>query len=102
MENSDILINYVKDKFDLHQTKLILKEKYLSKLTVIHNGGSWYVTPEFISMLHNYPKDTLILKDNYDNPIKVNTKELLSKSIELYESAMLSWFTEYSELRKIR
>lgn len=95
------LITEAKARFKHSESKLYLEEKYVNRLIIANQGGMWSVTPELLGFLKTAP-DEVILKDNYNNPVKVNSAELLSEAQTLYSAVMLAWFTEYTELQSSR
>jgi hypothetical protein len=44
----------------------------------------------------------VVLEDLYGNPVKTDTKELMSLSQERYNEQMNAWLIEYEELNKNR
>jgi hypothetical protein len=44
----------------------------------------------------------VVLPDLYNNPIKVDTKELMALSQERWNEQMNAWYVEYEELSKKR
>lgn len=95
------LINRARERFVHNESKKYLFEKYKNQLLIAHSEGLWSITPEFLSMLRNSP-ETIILLDNYNNPIEVNTKELLQQSEEIYNSIMSAWLHEFKNLSNKR
>jgi hypothetical protein len=95
------LITQAKARFKHQEAKLYLKEKYSNRLTLVSQNGLWSVTPEFLATLRSSP-ETVVLIDQYDNPVKVDTYELLAVAEELYNTVMNSWLQEWSELEKTR
>jgi hypothetical protein len=95
------LITQAKARFKHQEAKLYLQEKYSNRLTLVSQNGLWKITPEFLSMLRASP-GTLILIDQYDNPVRVDTVLLLETAQELYDTVMSNWLQEWSELEKTR
>ncbi len=96
------LISETKARFSHNSAKAYLKDKFTSKLIVAEQGGLWTAKPELISFLGATKSTTLIIIDNFDNPVKVNRKELLNKLVDTYNTAMTDWYVEWSELEKKR
>jgi hypothetical protein len=44
----------------------------------------------------------VVLLDLYENPVKIDTKELMSLSQERFNEQMNAWLVEYEELNKNR
>lgn len=96
------IIAEAKAKFDHNSSKDYLKDKYNAKLLLAEQGGLWKVSPEFISILRNYPYNKVILVDTYDNPIQVDRDILLTAITARYESVMAEYLTEHNQLKKNR
>lgn len=96
------VISAAKARFNHNAAKQQLKDKYQSKLLVADQGGLWKATPNFLSQLSSSPAETLILLDEYDNPVKVNRLNLLNKVNEVYVTVMEEWYTESKTLENKR
>lgn len=96
------LIEETKARFSHNSAKAYLKEKYKSKLIIAEQGGLWEVTPTLLTFLSNTTQDTLIILDLYENPIKINRIELLSKATFVFNEVMETWFKEWKELETKR
>jgi hypothetical protein len=99
--NTEQLVNEARIRFKHQEAKLYLQEKYTSHLIFTDQGGSWAATPELISFLKN-SKSKTILVDNFNNPIQVDTKSLLEKMENIYDSVMQDWHTELTKLQGFR
>lgn len=99
--NTTHLVNNIRARFQHHEAKLYLEEKYLSQLTIVSHNGIWTITPELIAYLQKAPTETILI-DNNTRPIKVNSSELLAEFTDVYNNVMNSWYEEYSELEKRR
>lgn len=95
------LITEAKARFSHHESKIYLTEKYSNRLTFANQGGMWTVSPEFIGFLRT-AKNQVILKDDYNIPIKINSKELCNAMEDLYNTVMEEWLKEYTELKNKR
>ena len=96
------LISDAKARFSHNSAKAYLKEKYNSKLLVAEQGGLWRACPETIAHLASFQSETLVLIDTFDNPVKVDRKELLSLLTTTYENVMNEWYEEWKELESKR
>ena len=96
------LITEAKARFNHNSAKLYLKDKYESKLSIADQGGLWVANIELISFLSNCKQDLVVVLDTYDNPIKVNRVELLTKLEKTYHHIMDQWYTEWATLEKKR
>jgi len=99
--NTQQLVNDAKIRFKHQESKLYLEEKYSSQLTFSTQGGSWTATPELISFL-KHSTSTIILLDNFKNPIKVDTVILLEKMEQVYSNVMQLWHEEFTKLQGYR
>jgi hypothetical protein len=96
------LIKDSKARFNHNASKQQLKEKYQAKLTVADQGGSWTVTSGLLAQLASSSAETLVLLDNYDNPVKVNRLDLLKTLNQIYVLVMEEWYTEFKSLENNR
>lgn len=101
--NSDELISYGRARFDHAAAKRLLKEKYQAKMMFAHAGGMWRAGPELNNMIFTCGRmGEIVLIDLYENPVKVDSKELLALSQERWNEQMNAWLIEYEELNKKR
>lgn len=96
------LITEAKARFAHNSAKDYLKEKYNAKLLVAEQGGLWRADKETISFLSTFLSDEVVLIDTFDNPVKVNSRELLAKLLETYSNVMIEWYNEWKELESKR
>ena len=99
--NTDELISHSRARFDHHQARILLKEKYQAKLIFAFGGGMWRAGPELINLLTaslEHGQQGLVLLDLYDTPIRVDFNELLKLAKERWQEQMNSWLVEYEEL----
>lgn len=101
MDTNNIL-HGAKQRFSHNSAKAYLKDKYLAKLILAEQGGLWNINLGFITNLKSINKETVILVDNYDNPVEVNVKNLLDKAEQTYDQVMTEWFTEWKDLEAKR
>lgn len=99
--NTTQLAQNIRARFNHHESKLYLKEKYRGRLTLISQEGTWAVSATFLASLRSAPT-SMILLDMHERPVKVLTAELLSDAQRLYDSVMAEWVSELSELEKKR
>ena len=96
------LISHSRARFDHHQARIVLKEKYQAKLTFAHNGGLWRAGPELQNTLLCCPGTEAVLVDLYDTPVKIDTTELMTMSQQRWQEQMNAWLVEYEELNRTR
>jgi hypothetical protein len=96
------LVEQIKQATDYQTNKQILREKIQTDLLIAYNGGLFKTSLELIAFLNCWTSDELVLEDTYQNPIKINRKELLELSQQHYQMVMNTWHIEHEELRHIR
>ena len=101
--NTDELVTHSRSRFDHAAAKRVLKEKYQAKMTFAHAGGLWQAGPQLLSILNccTLDKDVVLL-DLYENPVKVNTKELWNLAAARWQEQMNAWLVEHEELTNQR
>jgi hypothetical protein len=101
MDTQD-LIDKTKARFNYNSSKAYLKSKYQSKLIVADQGGLWKATPELIGFLTITDRSHTVLLDSYENPVRVDIRQLEIKLRETYNTVMEQWHTEYVTLEKFK
>jgi hypothetical protein len=97
------LISHSRARFDHHQARIVLKEKYQAKMTFAHAGGMWRAGPELQSTIFTCGKiGEVVLLDLYETPVKVDTIELMALSQQRWQEQMNAWLVEYEELNRNR
>lgn len=97
------LIAEARARFNHNSAKEYLKEKYEAKLLIADQGGLWKAdlqTITFLSAVSNVTE--IVLIDTFNNPVKVNRLELLSKLENTYLDVMNEWYREWKELESKR
>jgi hypothetical protein len=100
--NTDELISHSRARFDHHQARIVLKEKYQAKLTFAHAGGMWRAGPELLVLLATVPPSDAVVLDLYETPIRVNPEELRGLAMTRWQEQMNAWLVEYETLNKNR
>ena len=101
--DTDNLIKHSRARFDHAAARRVLREKYQGKLTFAHAGGMWSAGPELHSAIFTCGKTgEVVLLDLYDNPVKIDTTELMKLSQQRWQEQMNAWLVEYEELNKNR
>ena len=101
--NTNELVAHSRSRFEHAAARRTLKEKYQAKLTFAYRGGMWQAGPELHSMVFTCGRiGEVVLLDLYENPVKIDTKELMSLSQERFNEQMNAWLVEYEELNKNR
>ena len=96
------LITEAKARFAHNSAKEYLREKYEAKLLIAEQGGLWKADQQTIAFLSASNNESIILIDTFDNPVKVNRKELLDTLAAIYWTVMKEWHTEWKELENKR
>lgn len=96
------LIAEAKARFNHNSAKAQLKDKYDSKFIVADQNGLWRANLETINFLNATQDDEVILIDNFNNPVKVDRKSLLTKLQNTYTATMSEWYNEWSTLENNR
>jgi hypothetical protein len=101
--DTDQLISHARSRFDHAAAKRVLKEKYQAKMLFAHAGGMWRAGPELNNMIFTCGRvGEIVLPDLYENPVRVDSKELIALSQERWNEQMNAWLIEYEELSKKR
>ena len=101
--NTDNLIAHTRARFDHASAKRVLKEKYQAKMIFAHAGGMWRAGPELNNMIFTCGRmGEIVLPDLYENPVKVDSKELMAMSQERWNEQMNAWHVEFEKLSKQR
>jgi len=101
MESND-LVNQIRARFDHESQKRILREKYEAAMLFAHEGGMWRAGPELQITLIACQEDEVVLKDLYENPVKVRVSDLLQLSQQRWQEQMNAWLSEYENLLQRR
>jgi hypothetical protein len=100
--NPDDLVAHVRARFDHASAKKLLKEKYEARMIFAHAGGMWRAGPELQTTLLTCPDSSAVILDLYQNPIKINTKELYAISQQRWQEQMTAWMIEYEQAQQKR
>lgn len=100
--NTDQLIAHSRARFDHAAARRILKEKYQAKMLFAYNGGMWRAGPELQILLLCCPDTQAVIPDLYENPLRIDVKELLAMSQQRWQEQMNAWLTEHEQLANRR
>ena len=100
--NTDELISHSRARFDHHQARIVLKEKYQAKMTFAHAGGMWRADPELLMLLSAVPPGDAVILDLYETPVRVNPEELRGLVMQRWQEQMNAWLVEHEELNRNR
>ena len=102
MSDINELVDQIKQATDYQTNKRMLREKIITDLHIAYNNGLFLVKPELIAFLATWPSDELYLEDTYQNPVKINRQEFLTKCQQQYQMVMNDWHIQHEELRRAR
>jgi hypothetical protein len=100
--NTDDLIAHARSRFDHAAARRILKEKYSARMLFAYQGGMFRAGPELQTTLLTCPGTEAVILDLYENPVKINTRELLSLSQQRWQEQMNAWLVEYEQTNQQR
>jgi hypothetical protein len=100
--DTENLIAHARARFDHAAARRTLKEKYEARMIFGHAGGLWRAGPELQTTLLTCPDSTAVILDLYENPIRIDTKELYAMSQQRWQEQMNAWLVEHDELSKKR
>ena len=100
--DTNALVAHARARFDHAVAKRILKEKYEAKMLFAYRGGMWRAGPELQTTLLTCPGRDAVLLDLYENPVRVDTKELFALSQQRWQDQMHAWLVEYEANSKKR
>lgn len=102
MDTNDI-ITQSRARFEHESARRILKEKYEARMIFAHAGGMWRAGPELHAMIFTCGRmGEIVLPDLYENPVKVDSTELMKLSQERWNEQMNAWLVEHEQLSKQR
>ena len=96
------LIADTKARFSHNSAKAYLKDKYDSKFIVADQGGLWKANLTILAFLNASTDETVILIDNFDNPVKVIRTRLLEVLTTAFNDTMEEWNAEWTSLENKR
>jgi hypothetical protein len=97
------LVAHGRARFDHALARQTLREKYQARMTFAYRGGMWQAGPELHSMIFTCGRmGEIVLPDLYQNPVQVDSKELMSLSQERWNEQMTAWLIEHEQLNKNR
>jgi hypothetical protein len=94
MDTND-LIAHSRARFDHAVAKRILKEKYQARMLFAYAGGMWRAGPELLTVLATCPDEHAVLLDLYENPVKVDVRELELAAQQRWQEQMNAWLVEH-------
>jgi hypothetical protein len=100
--NTDDLIAHARSRFDHAAARRTLKEKYSARMLFAYQGGMFQAGPELQTTLLTCPGTDAVILDLYENPVKINTRELLSLSQQRWQEQMNAWLVEYEQANQQR
>jgi len=99
---TDELIKHSRARFDHAAARRVIKEKYEARMLFAHAGGMWRAGPELQMTLATSADSETVILDLYENPVRVNTQELLTLSRQRWQEQMNAWLVEHQQLNQQR
>ena len=96
------LYEHGRARFEHAAARRLLREKYQAKLIFGWNGGMWRAGPELQTTLLTCPESEAVILDLYENPVRVNTKELFAQSQQRWQEQMTAWLVEHEAINRKR
>jgi len=101
--DTEKLVAHSRARFVHATARRVLKEKYQARMIFAYAGGMWRAGPELNNMIFTCGRmGEIVLPDLYDNPVKVDSKELMALSQERWNEQMNAWLVEHAELNQRR
>lgn len=100
--DTDSLVTQARARFDHAVARRLLKEKYEARMLFAYRGGMWRAGPELQTTLLTCPGIEAVLLDLYENPVRVDTKELYAQSQQRWQEQMNAWLVEHEANSKKR
>jgi hypothetical protein len=100
--DTEALVAHARARFDHATAKRVLKEKYQARMLFAYCGGMWRAGPELQTTLLTCPDAEAVLLDLYENPVRVDTKELYAQSQQLWQEQMTAWLVEHEQNQQQR
>ena len=94
-------------RFEIKAAKAALLERIESQLTFTYGGGLFKATPYLLAEIAGYLSiynvdDTVVMLDEYENPIEVTLGVFRTFAMEARQYAMNSYKNDYDKLKKVR
>jgi hypothetical protein len=93
--DTNALVAHARARFDHETAKRILKEKYQARMLFAYRGGMFRAGPELLTVLSVCPDETAVLLDLYENPVKVDVRELELAAQQRWQEQMNAWLVEH-------
>lgn len=105
-ERLEKALNFSNYMVTLNNQKRMLKEKYYQNLIHYYKGGQFSVSQGLISFcqtLVNNEQDDVVLVDDNDTPILIDSLEdFMADILNIYFTASNDYYVEYDKLKKSR
>jgi hypothetical protein len=93
--DTNALISHARARFDHATARRILKEKYQARMLFAYAGGMWRAGPELLTVLTVCPDESAVLLDLYENPVRVDVRELELAAQQRWQEQMNAWLAEH-------
>jgi hypothetical protein len=98
----DQTLAHARARFDHAAARKTLREKYQAKLNFAWHGGMFRASPELVVFLSLYDDQDIVILDNYENPVRVNARELGQHMRSRLQEQMNAWLVEFESLNQQR
>lgn len=100
--DTDNLVAHSRARFDHAVARRLLREKYTAKMIFAYRGGLFRAGPELQTTLLTCPGAEAVIVDLYENPVRVDTKELFAQSQQRWQEQMTAWHIEFEKTSQQR
>ena len=100
--DTDEIFQNGRARFEHAAARRLLREKYQAKMLFAYAGGMWQAGPDLQTTLLTCPGAEAVILDLYENPVRVNTRELLAQSQQRWQEQMTAWLIEHEEISRKR
>jgi len=94
--NTEDLVEHSRARFAHEAARRVLQEKYSARMLFAYSGGMWRAGPELLTLLQAVPvEDDVVILDLYENPIRVDPRELQRLAFDRWQEQMNAWHVEF-------
>lgn len=100
--STESLNQRIRERFDHEQSRRVMREKYQARMLFAHAGGLWRAGPDLLTTLACCPDGTVVLLDQYQNPVAVDRSQLLDLVQARWQESMNAWLVEWQQQSRQR
>jgi hypothetical protein len=101
MDTEQLILQH-RARLEYAAARRTLKEKYEARLLFAYNGGMFRATPEMITFLNLYGDQDIVVEDLYENPVRINAKDVGDMMKSKWQEQMNGWLVEFEKLNQQR